>query len=51
MKKIYMQPEMKVVKIQHRCRMLVGSDPDAHHQQGNGVQLSRGGFIDDDSEE
>lgn len=48
MKKVYMQPDMRVLKIQHRCRMLVGSEPAAHQQQGNGQQLSRGGFIEDD---
>ena len=48
MKKMYMQPDMRVVKIQHSCRMLVGSDPSAHQEQGNRHQLSRGGGIDGD---
>jgi hypothetical protein len=39
MKKAYMKPDMRVVKIQHRCRMLVESDPDSYQQRGSEEQF------------
>ncbi len=41
MKKTYMKPDMRVVKIQHRFSVLVGSegnDPDAYQRKGREEQ-------------
>ena len=38
--KKYSKPEMKVIKLRSRARLLVGSDPDdVYNERSNGEQL------------
>ena len=50
-KKIYEKPTMQVVKLQHQCQILVGSNFGANNvSNSDGIGWQTGGFDDGDDD-